>query len=190
MKINKNLNFHLDDHIMLFSKLKPLLPIIEKISSSIIECIENGNKLLIAGNGGSAADSQHFAAELTGRFKTERKGLAAIALTTDSSAITAIGNDYGYENIFDRQLESLAKKNDVFVGISTSGNSKNLVNALNKAKSIGCQTISLLGKNGGISKNISDISFVTPHHSTDRIQETHIFVIHLICELLDAHFTK
>ena len=190
MKINKDLNFHLNDHIAVFSKIKPLFPIVKKISIELISCLKNGNKILIAGNGGSAADSQHFAAELTGRFKTQRKGLSAIALTTDTSAITAIGNDFGYQKIFDRQLESLAKIDDVFIGISTSGNSENIINGLKKANLLGCKTISLLGKDGGLSKKTSDISFIVPHESTDRIQEVHIFVIHLLCELIDSHFTN
>ena len=186
--INTNLEEHLKNHIELFESLTSILPSVEKIANIIIDTLENGNKILIAGNGGSAADSQHFAAELTGRFKVERKSLAAIALTTDTSAITAIGNDYSFDNIFDRQIEGIGNKRDLFFGISTSGNSKNILNALIKSKEIGCNTVSLLGKDGGKAKEIGNHNVIVPHSSTDRIQEAHIFIIHLICELVDNHF--
>jgi len=148
----------------------------------ITECLERGNKILICGNGGSAADSQHFAAELVGRFKLERKGLPAIALTTDTSILTAIGNDYGFDQIFERQVEALGKEGDILVGISTSGNSENVIRAVKKAKEIGIYTIGLLGKSGGKLKDLVDLSLVVPSNNTPRIQECHVLIYHIVCE--------
>jgi D-sedoheptulose 7-phosphate isomerase len=154
-----------------------------KKSIEIIEnALKNGNKLLICGNGGSAADAQHFAAEIVGRFKLERDGLPAIALTTDTSILTAIGNDYGFEKIFERQIEALGKKGDVLIGISTSGNSENVIRAVNKAKEMGIYTIGLLGKGGGKLKDIVDLALVVPSNDTARIQECHLTIYHVICE--------
>lgn len=151
----------------------------------LVEAFSAGHKLLVMGNGGSAADSQHFAAELVGRFRLERRALPAIALTTDTSALTAIGNDYGFERIFSRQVEALAKPGDVVVGISTSGNSDNISQALQSARSAGCRTIALLGRDGGAIRNMVDIPLVIPSQSTPRIQEGHITVIHILCDLLE-----
>jgi len=150
-----------------------------------VSTLKNKNKILICGNGGSAADAQHFAAELTGRYKTERKGLPAIALTTDTSALTAIGNDYGYDRVFDRQVEALANKGDLLIGISTSGNSANVINALKVAKEISCKTIGLTGKDGGLMNNFCDINIIVPSNDTPRIQEMHILFIHTICQIID-----
>jgi len=161
---------------------------IEKASILIIDALKNGNKILLCGNGGSAADAQHIAAELTGRYKTERRGLAGIALTTDTSALTAIGNDYGYERIFDRQVEALANKGDVIIGISTSGNSKNVVNALTLAQELGCKTIGLSGRDGGAMNDVCDINLVVPSDDTPRIQEMHILFGHTICQIIDNNF--
>lgn len=158
------------------------------IVNVIIKSIDNGGKILIAGNGGSAADSQHFAAELVGRFMKERKALPAIALTTDSSVLTCMGNDYGFDDIFDRQVEALGKENDVFFGISTSGNSKNIIKAVLKAKEKGLTTIGLLGKDGGKLKDICDYNITMPYKETARIQEHHIMTIHLICEFVENYF--
>lgn len=158
------------------------------IVNVIIKSIDNGGKILIAGNGGSAADSQHFAAELVGRFMKERKALPAIALTTDSSVLTCMGNDYGFDDIFDRQVEALGKENDVFFGISTSGNSKNIIKAVLKAKEKGLTTIGLLGKDGGKLKDICDYNITIPYKETARIQEHHIMTIHLICEFVENYF--
>lgn len=146
------------------------------------ECFKNGNKILIAGNGGSAADAQHFAAEFVGRYKKERKGYPALALTTDTSCLTAWANDYDYETVFSRQVEALGKSGDIFVGISTSGNSKNILRAIEKAKNLGLHTVAILGKDGGIIKNIADITLLVPSNNTPRIQEAHIMLIHIICE--------
>lgn len=161
---------------------------VEKIVDAINSSLDNGGKLLIAGNGGSAADAQHFAAEIVGRFVKERKGYPAIALTTDTSALTAIGNDYGFEQVFSRQVEALGKKNDIFVGISTSGNSKNIVLAMEKANEIGMKTIGLIGKSGGVIKDISDLNIIFNYNETARIQEHHLMTYHLICQFVESHF--
>ena len=161
---------------------------IYEASKLCVDTLKQGNKILICGNGGSAADAQHFAAELTGRYKTERRGLPAIALTTDTSALTAIGNDYGYDKIFDRQVESLAIKGDLVIGISTSGNSENVVKALSLAKELDCKTIGLTGKTGGTMNEVSDVSVVIPSNDTARIQEMHILIIHIICQIIDDNF--
>lgn len=147
--------------------------------------LEKGGKLILMGNGGSAADSQHIAAELVGRFKKERRAIPAIALTVDTSSLTALGNDYGFDTIFERQLEALAGENDAVVGISTSGNSENVVRALKKANSLGAETIGLVGNNGGKIKEVANLSIVVPSNDTARIQEVHITIGHIICELIE-----
>ena len=149
------------------------------------ECLKNGGKILLFGNGGSAADAQHIAAELTGRYKTERKGLPAIALTTDTSALTAIGNDFGYDKVFERQVEALANKGDLLVGISTSGNSANVIKALSLGKELGCKTIGLSGRGGGEMNEVCDLNIVVPSDNTPRIQEMHIMIGHIICQSID-----
>jgi len=161
---------------------------IEIASNICINSLKNGNKILIFGNGGSAADAQHIAAEIIGRYKTDRKGLAAIALTTDSSALTSIGNDFGYVEIFKRQVEALALPGDTLIGISTGGSSKNVVNALKIAKQIQCKTIGLSGKSGGEFNTICDINIVVKAQDTARIQEMHILIGHTICHLIDHAF--
>jgi len=168
-----------------------LLNIKKSISESgelIINALQKGNKIFIAGNGGSAADAQHFSAELTGRFLKERKSLPGIALTTDTSAITAIANDYGYENIFLRQLSGLAEPGDIFVGISTSGNSTSINFSANFCKEQGICSIGLLGRDGGEAANIFDCSVIVPVDSTARIQESHILIIHIWCMMIDEAF--
>jgi D-sedoheptulose 7-phosphate isomerase len=155
-----------------------------------IDTLEDGNKILIFGNGGSAADAQHIAAELTGRYKTERRGLPGIALTTDSSALTAIGNDYGYDRVFDRQVESLANAGDLLIGISTSGNSKNVVNAFKTGREIGCNILGFSGRDGGAMNDWCDINLIVPSDDTPRIQEMHILFGHTICQLIDIAFDK
>jgi len=152
------------------------------------ETLESGHKILLCGNGGSAADAQHIAAELTGRYKIERKGLPAIALTTDTSALTAIGNDYGYEYVFSRQVEALANEGDMLIGISTSGNSQNVINALEKAKEIGCRTVGFSGKGGGKMSDYCDLNIVIPSDDTARIQEMHIMIGHILCQLIDNEY--
>ncbi len=161
---------------------------LEIASKLVVETLKSGNKILLFGNGGSAADAQHIAAELTGRYKTERRGLAGIALTTDTSALTAIGNDYGYDRIFDRQVEALANKGDLLLGISTSGNSQNVINALKLGQELGCKTIGFSGRNGGKMNEVCDINLIVPSDNTPRIQEMHILFGHTICQIIDESF--
>ncbi|WP_024954280.1 D-sedoheptulose 7-phosphate isomerase [Sulfurospirillum arcachonense] len=149
------------------------------------ETIKNGNKILLCGNGGSAADAQHIAAELSGRYKTERRGLPGIALTTDTSVLTAVGNDYGYDRVFERQVEALAREGDLIIGISTSGNSKNVLRALSLGRNMGCKTIGFSGGNGGAMNEFCDINLVIPSDDTPRIQEMHIMIGHIICQDID-----
>ncbi len=158
---------------------------ITNVTEIITKTLKRGNKILIAGNGGSAADSQHFAAELVGRFLKERSGIPAIALTTDTSVLTCIGNDYGYERVFSRQVEALGKPGDVFFGISTSGNSENVVQAVQRAKEMGIVTVGLLGRDGGSLKKLCDYELTVPLNETPRIQEFHIMTIHMICEIIE-----
>jgi D-sedoheptulose 7-phosphate isomerase len=157
---------------------------------SIRDCLSAGGKLLLMGNGGSAADSQHIAAELIGRFKKERKAIPALALTVDSSSLTALGNDYGFESIFSRQIEALANPNDAIIGISTSGNSKNIIRALNLAREIGAKTIGFMGNNGGSMKDCVDIGIIVPSNDTARIQEVHITIGHIICEIIEQDLIR
>jgi len=145
-----------------------------------------GGRVLICGNGGSAADAQHFAAELSGRFVAERRALAGIALTTDTSALTAIGNDYGFDRVFARQLEAIGRPGDLLVGISTSGNSGNVIEAVKAARPMEIRTLGLLGRDGGRLKGMVDDCLVAPSSVTARIQELHIMVIHLWCEVIDG----
>ena len=156
----------------------------------IIDSIQNGNKLIIFGNGGSAADAQHIAAEFIGRFKLERKSFPAIALTTDTSILTSLGNDYSFDVVFSRQCESLVVKGDVVIGISTSGNSKNVELGMITAQKRGGKTIGLLGSNGGSIKNYVDIPIIVDSNSTPRIQEVHRVLYHIICELVEKELIK
>ena len=161
---------------------------LEIAANLCIDCLQNGGKILIFGNGGSAADAQHIAAEMVGRYKVERKGLPAIALTTDTSALTSIGNDYGYNHIFDRQVEALANEGDAVIGISTGGSSANVISALKLANKLGCKTIGLSGRDGGEMNTLCDINLVVPAEDTPRIQEMHIVIGHTICHLIDLAF--
>ena len=163
---------------------------LEAASNLAVEVLKRGNKVLLCGNGGSAADAQHIAAELTGRYKTERRGLPAIALTTDTSALTAISNDYGYAKVFDRQVEALANKGDLLIGISTSGNSSNIISALECAKALGCHTIGFSGRDGGAMNQVCDINLVVPSDDTPRIQEMHILLGHTLCQIVDDGFEE
>ncbi len=161
---------------------------LEEAANLCINCLQNGGKILIFGNGGSAADAQHIAAELVGRYKKERKGLSAIALTTDTSALTSIGNDYGYDRVFDRQVEALADKDDVVIGISTGGSSSNVINGLQVAKDLGCKLIGFSGRDGGEMNTLCNVNLVVPAEDTPRIQEMHMVIGHTICQLIDNHF--
>ena len=163
---------------------------VEVAAKLCLDCLKNGNKILLFGNGGSAADAQHIAAELVGRYKTERKGLAAIALTTDTSALTAISNDFGYDCVFDRQVEALANTGDVAIGISTGGSSVNVASALKLAKDLDCKTIGFSGRGGGEMNELCDINIVIPAQDTARIQEMHIVIGHTICHLIDLAFSE
>ena len=163
---------------------------LEIAASLCIESLKNGGKILIFGNGGSAADAQHIAAEMVGRYKVERKGLPAIALTTDTSALTSIGNDYGYDHVFDRQVEALANKGDVIIGISTGGSSENVINGLKTAKELGCKLIGFSGRDGGEMNGLCDVNLVVPAQDTPRIQEMHIVIGHTICHLIDLNFEE
>lgn len=149
------------------------------------ETINSGHKILFCGNGGSAADAQHLAAELSGRYKIERRGLPGIALTTDTSVLTAVGNDYGYDRVFDRQVEALANEGDLLIGISTSGNSANVLSAFARARELGCRTIGLSGRDGGAMNECCDINIIVPSSDTPRIQEMHIMIGHIICQAID-----
>jgi len=163
---------------------------IEIAAKICIKTLNQNGKILLFGNGGSASDSQHIAAELVGRYKANRKGLPAIALSTDTSVLTSISNDFGYEYVFKRQIQALASKDDTIIGISTSGTSKNVIYALEQAKLMGCSLIGLSGKEGGDMNNICDINIVIPSSDTPRIQEMHIFVGHTLCYLIEKEFTS
>lgn len=161
---------------------------LEKIGNYMIACLRGKKKILMAGNGGSAADAQHFAAELAGQFIHKRRGLPVLALTTNSSITTAIGNDFGYDHIFSRQVEGLGHLGDIFIGISTSGNSLNLIRAFDTAKKNGLVTVGLLGRDGGRMKELCDLKLIVPSQSTQYIQEAHIMIIHELCALIDEAF--
>ncbi|OGX34594.1 MAG: phosphoheptose isomerase [Omnitrophica WOR_2 bacterium RIFCSPHIGHO2_02_FULL_52_10] len=150
--------------------------------------LKKGRKIIFFGNGGSAADSQHIAAEFIGRFQKERRALAAIALTTDTSVLTALGNDYGFDILFSRQIEGIGQKGDVAFGISTSGNSANVIEGVKKARRMGLKTISMTGNSGGKLARLTDISLIVPAKNTARIQESHICMAHAICELVENRF--
>lgn len=178
----------IDDHVEVVNRIDQSLFVkIEDSATIILNCLRVGGKIFLFGNGGSAGDAQHIAAEFVGRFVKERKGLPAIALTTDTSAITAIANDYGYRDIFSRQLEALVNPHDVIIAISTSGNSENVIKGVEYAKSIGCKVISFTGHKGGKLAEISDVNLNVPSNTTARIQEMHILIGHIICELVDEY---
>ena len=176
----------LQEHRALFELLeRDMAPAIAELATMIADALGGGSKLLVMGNGGSAADSQHFVAEIVGRFKMERRALPAVALSTDTSILTAIGNDYGFESVFSRQVEALAAPGDVVVGLSTSGNSPNVLKALTAARERGCRTVGLLGRDGGSIKEVCDLALVVPTMDTPRIQEGHITIIHIVCDLVE-----
>jgi D-sedoheptulose 7-phosphate isomerase len=179
----------LKDHQQLIAKvIDQLTGDIELACDMITTAIKNGNKVLLAGNGGSAADAQHIAAELSGRFVKNRKALPGIALTTDTSALTAIANDYGYDHVFARQVEALAQPGDLFIGISTSGNSQGILNAFETAKKSNCKTLGLSGRDGGKMNGLCNLNIVVPADVTARIQEIHILIGHILCQAVDDLF--
>jgi len=189
LNVDNEINKIILDSSSVIKKSKNLIPDIKKAIKIITNCIKNDNKLLIFGNGGSAANAQHIAAEFVGRFSKERQSLPAISLTTDTSTITSIANDFSYDVIFSRQCESLVSKGDVVIGISTSGKSKNVKNGLIKSKKNGAHTIGLLGNKGGSIKNIVDISIIIDSTSTPRIQEAHRTIYHIICDLVERNIS-
>ncbi len=162
-----------------------LLNKIEEVSRMCVELYRGSNKTILAGNGGSAADAQHIAAELVGRYGFDRPSIPSLALTTDTSNLTAIGNDYGYDKVFSRQLEGMGQEGDIFIGISTSGNSLNLINAFEVAKNKGITTVALTGRDGGKMAKMADIALVVPSDSTPRIQESHILIGHILCDIIE-----
>ena len=176
---------NLAEHLQLFQQLSSLTPEVNDAGRRIASALAQGGKLMLCGNGGSAADAQHIASELTGRFIQERRPLAGIALTTDSSALTCIGNDYAFDEVFARQLRALGRAGDVLIGISTSGNSANVVKAVQAAREMGITVIGLLGRDGGALKPLSDVAIVVPSKVTARIQEAHILIGHTLCGLIE-----
>jgi len=186
MSMQKIISEHFQGHAQVLELVsKTLADKIAECANLISDVLQRGNKILVMGNGGSAADAQHFAAELVGRFLLERKALPAIALTTDSSILTAVGNDYGFNEIFSRQVEALAAPGDLVLGISTSGNSENVCRALQVAADTGCKTLGLLGRDGGKIAGVVDLDLTVPAQQTPFIQEAHVTIIHLLCGLVE-----
>lgn len=188
----ENLNLYIKEHFKDSISVKEqilnndnLLELVKKASLEVIKAYKNGNKTLLAGNGGSAADAQHIAGEFVSRFYFDRPGIASIALSTDTSILTAIGNDYGYENLFSRQVQAQGNKGDIFIGISTSGNSKNIIKALEVCKEKGIFSIGLSGESGGAMNELCDICIKVPSSCTPRIQESHIVIGHIICAIVE-----
>lgn len=165
------------------------IKLIEKISQEIIKTLKNNGKIIFCGNGGSAADSQHLAAEFVGRFKKERKAISSLSLTTNTSILTSIANDYSFKEVFSRQIQALGKRGDLLIGISTSGNAENVILAVKTAKKIGIKTIGLTGKNGGKLAEISHLTFIVPSNNTARIQEAHILIGHILAEIAENDIT-
>ena len=179
-------NDELEEHIKNSKSIYKLIPKINKLTNIILSAFKEEKKLLICGNGGSAADAQHFSSELIGKYEKERSSFPAIALTTDSSAITAISNDFGFNNVFSRQIEGLGKSGDILIVISTSGNSKNLVKAIETAKKKNITCVALLGKKGGLISEMVDLDIIISSNRTSRIQEMHGLIIHIICGLIES----
>jgi len=186
-KISLKVKTILQESIAVKEKLKEkcYTDLISKIVDLAVECLKNKGKIMLCGNGGSAADTQHLAAEFVNRFKKERVPLPALALTTDTSIITSIANDYSYSEIFTKQILALGKKEDILIAISTSGNAENVLAAVETAKQIGIKTIALTGKDGGGLKEVADICLIVPSNDTARIQEAHITIGHIICETVE-----
>lgn len=179
-----------DAHIAIANSMHNLIDKVSASSEICINCIKKGGKVLLLGNGGSASDAQHIAAELVGRYKTKRISLPAIALTTDTSILTSVSNDFGYDHVFDRQIQSLANTGDVVIGISTSGKSQNVLNALKEASKLNCKTIGLSGKDEREMKKICDVNIPVDSSDTARIQEMHILIGHTICHLIDQEWNS
>ena len=175
----------IQEHAETIESIKSLSDEIYAATDMIKHALASGNKVMVCGNGGSASDAQHFASELTGRFEKDRRGYSAFSLTTDTAALTAIGNDYGFKRVFARQVESVGHENDLLIVISTSGNSENLIEAAKQAKQQNIKVIALTGRDGGDLKALVDASIIVPGQRTSRIQEAHIFILHYICEAFE-----
>jgi len=169
----------------LFARLDAMAPDVARAAHCMSEAVRGGGKLMFCGNGGSAADSQHLASEFTGRFVNDRRPLAALALSTDSSALTCIANDYAFDQVFERQVRALGRKGDVLVAISTSGKSANVLRAVTAARELGVSVVGFLGRDGGTLKPLCDVALVVPSDTTARIQEAHIFIGHTLCALVE-----
>lgn len=176
---------HLTQHRELFARLDAMAPDVARAATCMSDALRGGAKLMFCGNGGSAADSQHLASEFTGRFVDDRRPLAALALSTDSSALTCIANDYAFDQVFERQLRGLGRKGDVLVAISTSGRSANVLRAVQAAREGGIAVVGLLGRDGGALKPLCDVALVVPSDTTARIQEAHIFIGHTLCAMVE-----
>jgi D-sedoheptulose 7-phosphate isomerase len=176
---------NLDEHRELFSRLGQVAPAVEAATALIVDALAGGRKLMFCGNGGSAADSQHLASEFTGRFINDRRPLAALALTTDSSALTCIANDYSFDEVFCRQVLGLGREGDCLIAISTSGNSRNVIRAAEAARDANMRIIGLLGRDGGKLRPLCDVPIIVPSMSTARIQEAHSFIGHMLCGLVE-----
>jgi D-sedoheptulose 7-phosphate isomerase len=175
----------LEEHLDVFRRLPELAPAIRQAAALLAGSLAQGGKIMLCGNGGSAADSQHLAAELTGRFLKDRRPLAALALSTDTSALTCIGNDYSFDEVFSRQVTGLGRSGDCLVAISTSGNSRNVMRAAEAARAAGMRVIGLLGRDGGTLRGLCDIALIVPSPTTARIQEAHIFIGHSLCAMVE-----
>lgn len=162
-----------------------LINVIVNVAKACVEVYRHGKKTILAGNGGSAADAQHIAAELVGRYGFDRPSIPSLALTTDTSNLTAIGNDYGYDKVFSRQLEGMSQEGDLFIGISTSGNSQNIINAFESARDRGVTTVALVGRDGGKMGAMADYAIIVPSNATPRIQESHILIGHILCDIIE-----
>lgn len=185
MSATRNLEAYIAGHRAALDRLHELGGDLTRAADACVHALRSGGKLLTCGNGGSAADAQHFAAELTGRYRRERRPLPAIALTTDSSALTCIGNDYDFHDVFARQARALTRPGDVLVGITTSGRSENVIRALGVAREAGAFAIALTGEDGGKARAVSDVTLSVPSRQTAHVQEMHILLIHVLCETID-----
>jgi D-sedoheptulose 7-phosphate isomerase len=179
----------MNDHLRVAEAFRGCAAVIETIAQRVISALEAGGKIILFGNGGSAADAQHIAAEFSIRYRTNRTALAGLALTTDTSVLTACGNDFGFEVIYSRQIEALARAGDVVIGISTSGNSANIVLGLEKAREMECVTVAFTGGDGGKIAQLAELALIVPSPVTARVQECHILAGHIICEMVDQHWT-
>ncbi|MBV9868320.1 MAG: SIS domain-containing protein [Abitibacteriaceae bacterium] len=182
------LTAHCREAATLVARVETYLPTIEAIAEEIVNCLRNGGKLLTCGNGGSAAEAQHFAEELVGRYKRERRSLPAVSLVADGTLLTCIVNDYGADEIFARQVDGLGCSGDVLVGLSTSGNSENVRRAMERARARGLKTVALLGRDGGLTAGLADYEIIVESGTSARIQEVHLLFIHLFCEAIDEAF--